>query len=265
MVKTTLKTTYQVLLITLILCATSITCSAYDPDDIQWAPEKSSKLHTDSTLTLDEYRVDVVELPSPVEGNVPVGRYEGDVEPDEPVTPFVILNLYKDGQLIKSDITLYGGTDETNAYTTSDHELKIKATEFPSSTAKEWVYEYYNPWATISMRKRGIPELTVTVTTDKDSYNSRSYSHFKATIKLENTGDAYAKNLKLNIDTGGLTLKTGTLTHTYQTLEKGEAFEEEITLGIPVSLDEKDFEITATATGYDLKEIEYRGDRKSVV
>jgi len=136
------KTTCQIMLLALLLCTTTTTCSAYDPNDIQWAPEKSSTLRIDGTLTLDEYRVDVVELPSPVEGNAPVGRYEGDIEPDEPVTPFVILNLYRDGQLIVSDITLYGGTDETNAYTTSDHELKIKATDYPSPTAKEWVYEY---------------------------------------------------------------------------------------------------------------------------
>jgi len=110
------------------------------------------------------------------------------------------------------------------------------------------------------MRKHGVPELTVTVAVDKDSYDSRLYSHFKATIKIENTGDAYAKNLGLKIDTGGLTFKTGTLTHKYQTLEKNERYEEEITLSVPVSLDEKEFNITATATKYDLKEIEYIGN-----
>ena len=265
MVKTTLKTTCQILLIALILSVMTITCSAYDPDEIEWAPEKSSKLHIDGRLTLDEYRVDVVELPSPVEGNVPVGRYTGDVEPDEPVTPFVVLNLYKDDRLIKSDITLYGETEETNAYTTLDHELKIRATGFPSPTAKEWVYEYYNPWVTISMQKRGIPELTVTVTTDKDSYNSRLYSHFKARIKVENTGDAYAKDIKLNIETGGLTLERGRLTHTLQRLEKGDSYEEEITLSVPVSLEEKEFEIRATARGYDLKEIEYMGNGSKTI
>jgi len=115
------------------------------------------------------------------------------------------------------------------------------------------------------MRKRGVPELTVTVTVDKDSYDSRLYSHFKATIKLENTGDAYAKNPGLKIDTGGLTLKTGTLTHNYQTLEKDEKYEEEITLGVPVSLNEKQFNITATATGYDLKEIKYTGNGSKTI
>jgi uncharacterized repeat protein (TIGR01451 family) len=245
----------QILVLLLLLTVTE--AHAYNPADVQWAPEKSATLHIDGTLTLDEYTIEAAEFPSPVEAYTPPGRYEGDVEPVEPVTPFVTLRLYKNNQLIKDDITLFGADGENNVYTTADDELRIKATDFPSPTAKEWVYEYYDPWATVSLQKRGTPEFTITIETEKDEYTTGVYTQFQTTVKLKNTGYADAKDVRLTIDTGGLPLGMGDLKAHYIRFAKDEEVEKTITLKIPVSLEEKTHNITATATGYDIKDIQY--------
>lgn len=252
------KTKSLPVLLTLLLTAIlTHPATAYDPNNIQWGPETTATLHPEDTLTLDEYRIEAVEFPSPVEAYLPVGRSKDEVEPYEPVTPFVTLKLYKNNQLIKDDITLFGADGDTNVYITPDHELKIKATDFPSKTAKEWVYEYYDPWVTVSMQKRGTPEFTITIETEKTEYTTGIYHQFQATIKLKNTGYADARDVMLTINTDGLPLLMGDLSAHYTTLAKDEEVQKTIILKIPISPEEKTHNITATAKGYDIKDLEY--------
>ena len=76
-----------------------------------------------------------------------------------------------------------------------DYELKISATEFLSGNSKEWVYEYYKPWAKVAISLRGKPKLDVSVTTEKASYTSSSDQIITAKVVIKNNGDAIARNI----------------------------------------------------------------------
>ena len=84
----------------------------------------------------------------------------------------------------------------------SDYEFKISATEFLPGNSKEWVQEYYKPWAKVAISLRGKPKLDVTVTTEKASYTSSSDQVITARVDIKNNGDAIAKNVDviLNAD-----------------------------------------------------------------
>ncbi len=42
-------------------------------------------------------------------------------------------------------------TPQSEAYIDPDYEVKTSVTRFMEKNAKEWVFEFYRPWATISI------------------------------------------------------------------------------------------------------------------
>ena len=69
-----------------------------------------------------------------------------------------------------------------------DYEVMISGTGFLPGNSKEWVQEYYNPWAKVDIALRGKPELDVTISTDKTTYTSSSDQIITAKVEVKNNG-----------------------------------------------------------------------------
>ncbi len=213
--------------------------------NLQWAEGVSAKLHRGESLTYKGYEVKAVVFPPPVESD----KYKE--VPAEPVNPYAGLNISKDGVFIGTVIL---GTAES--YITPDNEMRITVKELPTSNAKEWLYESYDPWVVVEMTPRGIPKLEISLDTDKDKYLSSSAQDIVATVKLENKGSANAYDIDMEINTG-LSLKKGSLRYHYEEIKTGESITETITFSLPLLREQKRFEIFANATGYDIKHTLY--------
>ncbi len=111
--------------------------------------------------------VKAVQFPSPVRG---FKNFKGEIIPETAVDPMVYLEVYKDGNFLKEVLL----TMQSGAELDPDYEFKISATGFLPGNSKEWVMEYYKPWAKVAVSLRGKPKLNVTVTTEKASYTSSS-------------------------------------------------------------------------------------------
>ncbi|MCZ7372814.1 MAG: hypothetical protein O8C60_04025 [Candidatus Methanoperedens sp.] len=161
--------TLVVLSFFLIWSLNSASAVAPKPEDAKWwAPATSATLYKGNTLTSGEYMVKAVQFPSGVPG---VTNINGNIVPEEDVDPMVYLEIYKNGVLLKEIIM----TPQGGPYIDPDNEVKISATGFLARTAKEWVLEFYKPWATISIQLRAKPKMEVTVTTvEKTTYTSNS-------------------------------------------------------------------------------------------
>lgn len=150
---------------------------------------------------------------------------------------------------------------QSEAYIDPDYEVKVSATGFTAKNAKEWVYEYYNPYATIAIQLRGKPKLDVTVATDKSAYTSYDDQIITATVTVTNSGEAKAKNVDVYLNTGELKLRGGDTSQLHQynsTLEKGASQSFSVILIVPELIDQKSYAFSANAKAYDVKDLEYK-------
>lgn len=212
---------------------------------LQWTGGVSGKLMRGEALTYKGYSVEVIAFPAPVESS----KYKA--EPEEPVTPFVGLNISKNGKFISSFAL---GLSES--YIVPDGELKVTAKELPAQNAREWIFESYAPWAIIELNPRGTPRLGVSIQTDKDKYTSSYATDIVTTVTLENTGSADAVNVDMAILTE-LPIKRGNLKHHYDKIKIGESITEILTLYSPILTEQKIQAISANVSGYDVMDIPY--------
>lgn len=217
----------------------------FDSSQLQWTMGVSGKLMTGEELTYKGYSVKVISFPAPVES----AKYKP--EPAEPVEPFVVLNISKNGTFISTTPLRLA-----ESYIVPDGELKVTANDLPAQNAKEWIFESYAPWAVIELDTRGTPSLAVSIQTDKDKYVSSYTTDIVATVNLENTGSADAVNVDMVIDTG-LPINKGSLKYHYDKIKMGESITENITFASPILAEQKMFGISANVSGYDVMDIPY--------
>jgi uncharacterized repeat protein (TIGR01451 family) len=237
--------------------------SAYSPGDIEWATAVSGTLNKGGTLTNGEFMVKAIQFPSPVPG---IKDINGNIIPETTVDPMVFLEIYKNGVLIKELIMNL----QSEPFIDPDYEVKVSATGFPAKNARGWVYEYYTvepPWATISIQTRGTLKIDVSVTTDKSTYTSYDDNIITATMTVTNSGSARAKNVDVNLDTGGLKLRGGDssqLHQYYNNMEAGTSQSFSVILLVPELIDQISYVLRANATGIDVKDIRYKAVTGSI-
>lgn len=232
-------------IIFLILSGFISLASAFDVSQLQWRQGISGKLLRGEEITYMGYSIKVIAFPSPVEAE----KYSEI--PSEPVEPFVGLNISKNGSFINTTVLGLG-----DSYIVPDGELKVTATQLPSKSAKEWLFERYNPWAMIELNPRGIPHIEVSVKTDYNEYISLPATEIVATVTLKNTGSADAVNVDMHIDTE-LPVKRGSSKYHYERVRKEESITNTITFASPVITEKKSYGISANLSGYDVKDISY--------
>ncbi|MFZ3059747.1 MAG: hypothetical protein WA102_08400 [Candidatus Methanoperedens sp.] len=250
---------YYIAALIIIVLSTGM-ASAFSPVDIEWATAVSGTLSKGSTLTNGQYMVKAVQFPSPVLG---IKDINGNIVPETDVDPSVLLELYNNGVLIKQFIMNL----QSEPFIDPDYEVKVLATGFIAKNAKEWVYEYYNPSATISIQVRGTPKIDVSVATDKGAYTSYDDKTITATVTVTNSGEARAKNVDTYLNIGELKLRGGDTSQLHQynsTLEKGASQSFSVILAVPELIDQKSYVLSANARGIDVKDLEYKAISASV-
>ncbi|MDO9098614.1 MAG: hypothetical protein Q7U60_10905, partial [Candidatus Methanoperedens sp.] len=236
--------------------------SSFSPADIEWAAAVSGTLNKGGTLANGEFMIKAIQFPSPVPG---IKDIKGNIIPETDVDPMVVLEIYKNGVLIKELIMNL----QSEAYINPDYEVKISATGFPAKNARGWVYEYYSidpPWAAISIQIRAKPKLEVAVTTDKSAYTSYTDRTITAKVTVTNSGEARAKNVDTYLDIGELKLRggdTSQLRQYYYKMEKGASQSWEVILVVPELIDQKSYTLSADAKGFDVKDLEYKAAKTS--
>jgi uncharacterized repeat protein (TIGR01451 family) len=241
---------YYIAALIIIVLFTGMT-SAWTPGDIEWASAVTGTLHKGDSLSNGNYTVKVVELASAVPG---VKDINGNIVPENSVEPSVLIDIYKDGVFMQETIL----TLQSEAYIDPDYEVMISATGFTAKNAREWVYEYYNPWVTIGISLRGKPKFDVTVTTDKTAYTSSRDLIITANVAVKNSGDARARNVDVNLNAGDLKVRgddTKQLHQYYNTLEKGVSQNFNVILVVPSLIDQRSYSLKADAKGTDVKDI----------
>lgn len=248
--------------------------TSFNPSDIEWGKGVSNTLYKDGMLTNGEYSIKVVEFSSPVPGIKIIENGKTKIIPANPVEQAVHIGLYKDGVFIKEILlTIYSGI-----YISEDYEIKISATEFLPSNAKEWIVEYYKPWAKITIQKRGRPGFDVTfnfnpekrIGINKDNKNRISYFNgdtFIVNVVLKNgkdasgniVGDAVAKNVDVYLDIGQLILLSdpSKLHYSYNEILKDGSMSFDVMFGVPKMIEEQEFNLSVRQKFYDVKGAEY--------
>ncbi len=232
-------------LILLTLLVFFIPAQAYENSQLQWAPGTSAKLQRGETLIYNDYSIEAIQFPSPVESD----RY--NEAPAEPVEGFVGVNILKNGIFI-AKVTLMQG----DSYILPDGELRVTAKTLPARNGKEWLYESYTPWAVIEVNPRGKPDLQILIDTDEEKYVSSPSNEIVATLYIENSGQADVTNVDVDLETP-LELKRGVLKYHYDMVKKGEAITEIIIFHAPIIQEQKMYRIVANVTGFDVKNIVY--------
>ncbi|VVB84834.1 Uncharacterised protein [uncultured archaeon] len=255
---------YKALLIITILMTIQASAATFNPDDIEFAYNVTGTLHRGGTLTNGEYMVKAVQFPAAVPG---VKTLQGDppttqIVPETDVDPMVYLELYKNG-VLQGDIVL---TLTSGAYVDPDYEVEVSATAFTLRNAKEWVLEYYDPWATVTIRKRAHPKLEVTISTtdadatEKSTFTSNDADVIKASVNVKNTGETFIKKVDVDLKIGELQLRGGEMNqlHMYfDRISKDEIKNLSVVLLVPDLTEQRSYPLNATAKGYDVKDIAY--------
>lgn len=243
-----------VYILIILLLAFPISTSAFIPNEIEWAPAVEGTLYIRDSLTNGPYTVKAVQFSSPVQG---FKNGKGEIVPYETVDPMAYLEIYKDGNFLKDAIL----SPQSGPDIDSDYEVMISSMGFPSGNSREWVQEYYKPWAKVAVSLRGKPELDVTITTEKTTYTSGSDQIITAKVELKNSGDAVAKNVDVTFNVDELKLRGGSTTQlhpVFMEIKKGETKSFEVVLLVPDLLDDKSYSLTADVKSFDVKNLEYK-------
>jgi len=232
--------------------------------NIKWSEEGSiyKLTPTDNMVTEKDYTIKAIEFPAPVRG---MNTINGTV-PERSVVPFVGLELYKDIINNSNPIDKFslGAGDE---YVTLDKKLRITIDSMPDSTSQDWIYEYYNPWAAIKTQMRAVPNLDIGISLADDFGNAIDENNIKpednidASIAIKNTGEDTINDVSISIYPDPLLLKNvvkaNTLKDTVYQLNKNEEKDVDVFLTIPVSLEEREYNINVSVTGHDIDNIIY--------
>ncbi len=242
---------YYIAALIIIVLFTNL-ASAWTPGDIEWAPAVTGTLHKGESLSNGDYTVKVVQLSSSVQGYKDLN---GNIFPETPVDkPSALIDIYKNDVFMQETVLSL----QSEAYIDTDYEVMISATGFTAKNAKEWVYEYYNPWVTVGLSLRGKPDIEVNVTTDKTAYTTGRDLVITASVKVKNNGDATARNVDVNLNAGGLQVRgddTKQLHQFYDVLEKGNSQEFNVIFVVPELINQQSYSLQADAKGMDVKDI----------
>ncbi|WP_340818478.1 CARDB domain-containing protein [Methanolobus sp. WCC4] len=212
----------------------STSAAAYDLDDIEWSDDKSTSatLHWGGTVTLDDYTIKAEDFD------------EGG---------FVSIGIYRNGVLEdKSPVQSGTGFEFRDTENGDDIRIFVKSMDL---NIDEWTGNMEDPTASIEVYERGIPEMDITVETEKDEYDPRTvaYQYIEATIDITNDGDAKAYDMDVDIDVDGMELADGKLTYNYVSVEEDEVLDTiDIKLEIPHYWEETDVEINVTTSSEDI-------------
>ena len=251
----------QYIAILIIICLSINSSSAFFPNDIQWGPATSSTLHKGGTITNGEYMIKAVNFAAPVQGVKELKT--GNIIPVD-IEPSVAIEIYKNGVFMTK--TFFN--TQSGPYIDPDYEVMVSVTGFLAKNAREWVYEYYDPSATVALSIRGRPKLDITITTDKDTYTSNGDYYINAKYEVKNNGEAKAKYVDLNFIQGDLKPRNGNpqdLHKYFQVIEKGGTQSFEVILEVPNLLDQKTYTITGLATGTDAKDLKYNWNASKTI
>lgn len=232
----------------------------FSENDIEWNSATSGTLYRGDTLTNGEYSIKAVQFSQPVPG---VKNIQGNIVPSTSVSPAIYLDIYKNEQLIGEIIMDMA----SKPYISPDYEVKISVTGFLQRNSRQWVYEYYNPWATVSIQTRAVPNLNVEILTDKSDYASYDDKMITAKVVIAN-GDAFVKNVSVELNIDGLKLQVGNSGDLHQNYYKIDANSVEsfgVKLNVPELAEETSYNLTADATGYDAKNIEYIANSSTTI
>jgi len=154
----------------------------------------------------------------------------------------VLLTLYKYDKTINSWVLKTG---EDFVY---NDEIKINQSEvFPGA----------NGFAKLHLWKRAVPDFVISFETEKDTYPSGSY--IPVTINIKNDGNVTAKSVTVTLDPGELELVAGQVKKYYDTINAKTQVSYSVTVAAPVSPKKSTFTLIAAASGYDEKNINYKG------
>lgn len=244
---------YFVIVIIFILAVNQASAVIFEPNDIEWISDTSATLHKGGTFSTGNYTIKAAQFPSGVPG---YKTMNGNIVPETEVDPMVYLEIYKNGVLLKEFIMTPG----SEPYIDPNYEIKISTTAFTARNSREWVLEYYDPWVTVSTQKNGFPKLDISITTDKSTYTSNNAEIITAKVEVKNSGDAFIKNVEVDLNIGELKLRGGSesqLHNSYPRLNKGESKSFEVILVVPDLIDEKSYGFAANTKGYNVREALY--------
>ncbi|MCK5485162.1 MAG: hypothetical protein KAI86_03050, partial [Desulfobacterales bacterium] len=216
------------LLIVISLSATN--GLAYTTDDIEWESSVSStSLGWGDEVTNGDYVIKAEDFTT---------------------DKYAYIKIFKDGLEKQHAPLKAGGT------LIADDEIRVYVITVDPDI-DPWTDNMVDPTVSIRIDRRGLPDFEITIETDESSYDLKDISlpsKVTATIKVKNNGDAEAKNVDFTINTGGLTLIDGDLTHNYMSILKAEITDPIIVeMEVPELWDEASFSISADAIGYDIK------------
>lgn len=262
----------SVIPILVIVLMTSHHVSANDKN-IKWSEGGDTYRLTpiDNTITEKDYTIKAVNFPPPVRGERTI---DGGVRPERPTGSFVEIELYKDIINNTNPIGTFG-LGINDEYITPNKDLRITISDIPSSISQDWVYEYYNPWATIRVQTRSVPNLDIQITlTDYagnsiDEDNIKSGDNIKASIKIRNTGDDTVHGANFVVAPDSQLLKNVIMTNTlkdyiYQ-LNEDEEKTIDVSLKAPVSLEDMSYNIDVNITGYDAEDVEHSFSTSKII
>ncbi len=167
----------------------------------------------------------------------------------------VKIKLYKDGVYLEHRIMNINYPNNHWNYNEED-EIWIDVSNVYIEPPTKAYVDFY-------VTLRGLPELSIEVSTDASAYKANRY--IQVTVKVKNTGSdsgtykgARTGEINLNINTSGMQVMKGETQKYYYEIKRGVQVEDILlTLNAPSLMNKTTLYINATATGYDARNKQY--------
>lgn len=224
-----------------LLSLLSHTAFAYTQDDLRWKDVDTQNLTIGGYILGMGYKVQVVDFPAPVRGT----NQSGDITPEYPVNPSVIIKIYEDSNIVDQfELT------EDGSHTIND-DIKVTAEDLPSPNSKEWIYEYYRPWVNLKVQEIDRPAFNIDINMSKTDFGwADTYAEIK--VNITNIGTE-SKRVNAIIDTKGLNLIRGVQRKEFSLLKENESVIVDYGIEIPRLSQVRKYNISVNVSGTDIR------------
>lgn len=160
-----------------------------------WIQQCSQVAHPSDNITCGNTQITNVQFNAPVRG---IKDFKGNIVPEYTVKPNILFNINN----ISNPIVL---TVTDNTFIEQNNKMiKIVASGFTDGNSAAWLIESYNPQATITVYKRQLPQLEVSLRSDKSTYEFERDDNINITLTIKNIDKESLKTAKIKLIYSGL-------------------------------------------------------------
>lgn len=207
---------------------------------ITWSQQCQITVHVNDNITCAGVNISHTQFSSPVRGIKDINK---NIVPEYTVIPSIVFDTNFEKQIILTN-TYSSYIEQTNK------SIRIDVSGFPNGNSNVWLIESYSPSAILTIYTRQLPQVSLSLTSDKTIYESVKDTNINITLSIKNTDTKQFESIRITFNQNSLdiskTFPTNRKDFTYCCLNPSQTFSYQYNLEVPNINHNSSYTVNAT-------------------